>query len=91
MGILTDMSVYTTTLLNYQQKIFLFSNGSWYTTYMDRDNPIVLKKENQNVFLFKKEFDANKRQEGITKLQGDTQQYNDTAHRRRPLFLLLPS
>ena len=54
MGILTDMSVYTSTLLNYQQKIFLFSNGSWYSTYMDRDNPIVLKKEKQNVFLFKK-------------------------------------
>ena len=87
MGILTDMSVYTSTLLNYQQKIFLFSNGSWYTTYMDRDNPIVLKKDNQNVFLFKKEFDANKRQEGITKLQGDIQQYNDTLNQNGVLGL----
>jgi hypothetical protein len=76
MGILTDMTVYATNLLNYQQNIFLFSNGSWYSTYMDRDNPIVLKKESNNVFLFKKELDANKRQEGVTKLQGDIQNYN---------------
>jgi len=77
MGVLSDMSLYTNNLLAYQQKIFLYANASWYGTFMDRDNPIVLKQNSQNVYIFKKELDVNKRSEGVTKLKGDIDQYND--------------
>jgi len=77
MGILSDMTLYTNNLLSYQQKVFLYTNASWYGTFMDRDNPIVLKENSQNVYIFKKELDADKRSEGVTKLKGDIEQYND--------------
>lgn len=77
MGVLSDMTLYTNNLLAYQQKIFLYANASWYGSFMDKDNPIVLKQNSQNVYIFKKELDANKRSDSITKLKGDIQQYND--------------
>lgn len=79
MGLLTDMTLYTNNLLTYQQKIFLFSNGSWFSTYMDRDNPIVLKTKSQNAFVFKQvyEIDPSKKQTAIAQLKGDIAQYND--------------
>lgn len=79
MGLLTDMTLYTSNLLTYQQKVFLFSNGSWFSTYMDRDNPIVLKTKSQNAFIFKQvfEIDPSKKQAAIAQLKGDINQYND--------------
>ena len=79
MGLLTDMTLYTNNLLTYQQKIFLFSNGSWFSTYMDRDNPIVFKNKSQNAFVFKQvyEIDPSKKQAAISQLKGDISQYND--------------
>ena len=77
MGLLTDMTLYTNNLLTYQQKVFLFSNGSWFSTYMDRDNPIVLKKQTQNAFVFKPIYNLEKREEGVTKLNSDINQYKD--------------
>ena len=77
MGLLTDMTMYTNNLLTYQQKVFLFSNGSWFSTYMDRENPIVLKKQEQNVFVFKETYDTEKQGIAISKLESDILQYRD--------------
>lgn len=76
MGILTDMTLFSTNLLTYQQKVFLYANASWYSTYMDRENPIVLLN-GENVFLYKPNLDATKRLEGENKLKSDISQYND--------------
>ena len=79
MGLLTDMTLYSNNLLTYQQKVFLYGSGSWFSTYMDRDSPIVLKQKEQNVYIFKEVYlkDINKRNEGISKLNADISQYND--------------
>ena len=78
MGLLTDMTLYTNNLLTYQQKVFLFSSGSWYTTYMDRDYPIVLKKKSQNAYVFKPPYnEPNRRVDATSKLVADINQYND--------------
>lgn len=76
MGVLTDMTVYQTNILNYQQNIFLFSNSSWFATYMDKDNPIVLKTNSQNVYLFK-ESTATFKVDAATKLESEVKKYND--------------
>ena len=60
MGILTDMTLFTNNLLTYQQIIFLYGNGSWFSTNMDRENPIVLKTK-ENTFVFKEVLDLEKR------------------------------
>jgi hypothetical protein len=76
MGILTDMTVYQNNLLNYQQNIFLFANSSWYNTYMDTNNPIVLKQGPVNVYLFKTS-SAQSKVDATNKLSGEIQKYND--------------
>ena len=76
MGLLTDMTLFSNNLLTYQQIIFLYSNGSWYSNNMDREYPIVLKNK-QNVYLFKPNLDADKREQAKAKLVGDITQYND--------------
>ena len=52
MGILTDMTVYQTNLLQFQQTIFIYSNSSWFNTYMDKNNPIVLKDTGEDRYIF---------------------------------------
>jgi len=76
MGLLTDMTLFTNNLLTYQQIIFLYGNGSWFSTNMDRENPIVLKTK-ENTFVFKEVLDLEKRGIAVAKLEGDIQQYND--------------
>jgi hypothetical protein len=76
MGILTDMTVYQKNLLNYQQNIFLYSNSSWFNTYTDKNNPIVLKQDSQNVFLFKQSTGESKLN-ATNKLDGEIKKYND--------------
>jgi hypothetical protein len=76
MGVLTDMTVYQNNLLNYQQNIFVYSNSSWFATYMDKDNPIVLKANSQNVYFFKESTSAYK-VDAATKLESDIRKYND--------------
>jgi hypothetical protein len=76
MGILTDMTVYQNNLLQYQQIVFLFGNSSWFNTYMDRNNPIVLKDGSLNVYLFK-ESNTQYKIDAEQKLKGDIQNYND--------------
>ena len=76
MGILTDMTVYQKNLLNYQQNIFIYSNSSWFNTYTDKNNPIVLKQDSQNVFLFKPSTGESKLN-ATNKLDGEIKKYND--------------
>jgi len=76
MGILTDMTVYQKNLLNYQQNIFIYSNSSWFNTYTDKNNPIVLKQDSQNVFLFKQSTGESKLN-ATNKLDGEIKKYND--------------
>lgn len=76
MGVLTDMTVYQNNLLNYQQNIFLYANSSWFATYMDKDNPIVLKNNSQNVYFFKESTPSYK-VDATTKLDSDIKKYNE--------------
>ena len=68
MGVLTEMTNYTNSLINYQQKVFLYTS-SWFNTYMDIKNPIVLKS-GQNIFYFKPNLNAEKIETALTELQG---------------------
>jgi hypothetical protein len=68
MGVLTEMTNYTNSLLNYQQKVFLFTS-SWFNTYMDVKNPIVLKS-GQNTFTFKPNLSQQNIETALTELQG---------------------
>jgi hypothetical protein len=74
MGVLTTMTDYTNTLLTYQQKVFLFTT-SWYNTYMDIKNPIILKS-GQKVYTFKKDLNAEKIGTALTELDGILKDYN---------------
>ena len=76
MGILTDMSVYQTNLLSFQQNIFTFTNASWFATYMDKDNPIVLKNNEKDVYLFKESVPSYKL-DAATKLESEINKYKD--------------
>ena len=73
LGILTDMSVYQSNLLLFQQNVFLYSNSSWYVTYLDTENPIVLKN-GQNVFFFKKS-EPQYKVDAENKLKGDIEKF----------------
>jgi len=68
MGVLTEMTNYTNSLLLYQQKVFLYTS-SWFNTYMDTKNPIVLKS-GQNIFTFKPNLSPENQQTAITELEG---------------------
>jgi len=74
MGVLTTMTEYTNLLLNYQQKVFLFTT-SWFNTYMDIKNPIILKS-GQKVYTFKKELSPEKRETALTELDGILKDFN---------------
>ena len=74
MGVMTTMTDYTNTLLSYQQKVFLFTT-SWFNTYMDIKNPIILKS-GQKVYDFKKELSPEKRETALTELDGIIKEYN---------------
>ena len=75
MGIITDMSVYQSNLLLFQQNVFLYSNSSWYNTYLDTDTPIILKKKNGlNVFFFK-ESTSQYKVDAENKLKGDIEKF----------------
>ena len=76
MGILSDMSVYQSNLLQYQQNIFTYSNSSWYNTYLDTESPIVLKNTGENVYLFKESTSGSKT-DAANKLKGEIENYND--------------
>jgi hypothetical protein len=74
MGVMTTMTDYTNTLLSYQQKVFLFTT-SWFNTYMDIKNPIILKS-GQKVYDYKKELSPEKRDTALTELDGIIKEYN---------------
>jgi hypothetical protein len=76
MGILTDMTVYQNNVLQFQQNIFLYANSSWYNTYMDTSNPIVLKEGSQNVYIFK-ESNSQSKIDAEQKLKGEIDNYKD--------------
>ena len=77
LGVLTEMTNYTNDLLAYQQKVFNYTS-SWYNTYMDVKNPIVLKSSGENVYNFKKELNLEKRLAAVAELEGIITKYNLT-------------
>ena len=77
LGVLTEMTNYTNDLLAYQQKVFNYTS-SWYNTYMDVKNPIVLKSSGENVYNFKKELNLEKRLAAVAELGGVIDKYNLT-------------
>jgi len=74
MGVLTTMTEYTNALLAYQQKVFIYTT-SWFNTYMDVKNPIVLKN-GQNVYTPLKSLSIEKRDTAATELNGIIKDYN---------------
>jgi len=74
LGVLTEMTNYTNTLTAYQQAVFVYLS-SWYNTYMDVKNPVVLKN-GTNVYRFQKKYDAQKRETALTELDGILKDYN---------------
>jgi hypothetical protein len=74
MGVMTTMTDYTNTLLSYQQKVFLFTT-SWFNTYMDIKNPIILKS-GQKVYDFLKKYSPEQRDTALTELDGIIKEYN---------------
>ena len=76
MGILTDMTVYQTNLLQFQQNIFLYSTSSWFNTYMDKNNPIVLKDTGEDRFIFLKS-NLEYKVDAENKLKGEIERYKN--------------
>ena len=74
LGVLTEMTNYTNTLTAYQQAVFVYLS-SWYNTYMDVKNPVVLKN-GSNVYRFQKKYDPQKRETALTELDGILKDYN---------------
>ena len=76
MGILTDMTVYQTNLLQFQQTIFIYSNSSWFNTYMDKENPIVLKDTGEDRYIFV-DSNAQYKADAENNLKGEIEKYKD--------------
>lgn len=76
MGILTDMTVYQTNLLQFQQTIFIYSNSSWFNTYMDKNNPIVLKDTGEDRYIFV-DSNAQYKADAENNLKGEIEKYKD--------------
>ena len=74
LGVLTEMTNYTNTLMAYQQAVFIYLS-SWYNTYMDVKSPVVLRN-GLNVYRFQKKYDAQKRETALTELDGILKDYN---------------
>ena len=74
LGVLTEMTNYTNTLLTYQQSVFIYLS-SWYNTYMDTKNPVVLKN-GSNVYRFLKKYSPENRETALTELDGLIKDYN---------------
>lgn len=68
LGVLTEMTNYTNALTLYQQKVYLYGS-SWYNTYIDTKSPIVLKN-GQNIYYYKTDLDAQKKETALTELGG---------------------
>jgi hypothetical protein len=74
LGVLTTMTDYSTNLFEYQKKIF-FGTSSWYNTYMDIKNPIILNN-GQKAYVFKKDLSLTKRETAKTELDGIIKDFN---------------
>ena len=75
MGILTDMTVYQNNLLQFQQNIYLYGTSSWFRTYLDVENPIVLKT-GEDVYFFKESTPQSK-VDATNKLKGEIEKFKD--------------
>lgn len=75
LGVLTDMSNYSNSLLAYQQTIFLFAETSWFKKYMDFERPFILTN-GQKVYIFKDTIKAQDRPNAITDLESRITKYN---------------
>jgi hypothetical protein len=74
LGVLTELDNFQTQLTEFQKKVFFYGD-SWFETFMDKTNSYTIKDTNDVVYIFKKEYDANKQSEAETKLAGIFTEY----------------
>jgi hypothetical protein len=69
LGVLTDISNYTTTLNDYQRDVF-FSTSSWAKKYLETDEPFVVNNEEKTkIYIFKKEITLENKVSAINELK----------------------
>lgn len=79
---LTDLNTYQETLQKYAGVVFYYKNASgneekaWAETYLDKTTPLILKNGLQ-VYTFKKEYNAQKKEDAKTKLRSIITEYNE--------------
>jgi hypothetical protein len=86
MAPITDAENYSTTLEEYEKKVFYARGESWFYTYMDTENFFVDKQTNHKVYTFNKTtFEGGKRDIATTELKGLIEKYN-TVLSQNPTF-----
>ena len=73
---LTNLDAYGVHLLDYQKEIFYNVKTSWFNEFMDTENCYIKNKTGQKIYTFKKDLDAQKKSDAISKLKGLVEKYN---------------
>ena len=84
---LTDCDLYQNTLNDYKGYVFYYTTGdeiSWARTYLDFDNPLILKN-GLKVYTFKKEYNGQKKEDAKSKLKSLIDKYNELLNGNKTL------
>jgi hypothetical protein len=72
---LTRLEDYSNYLGKYQGDVFYYAKDSWFEKFMDKDNYYMLKDNLTKVYTFKKEFNAQKKSDALSDLNGIIDKY----------------
>lgn len=75
LGVLTEISNYNKSLLNYQQAVFLFQTTSWFNKFMNTKEPIITKNGYQ-LYTFSPNLPVETRQKWKSELNALLLKYN---------------
>jgi len=73
---LTNLDTYNSQLMDYQKEVFYTLKVSWFNEFMDNENYYIKNKTGQKIYTFKKNLDAQKKNDAISKLKGLISKYN---------------
>ena len=80
MNPLTDLEIYQKVINDYVKEVYTAQGelaGSWFNKYMDTTAPYILNNQfKTKIYTFKKNFDAQKKQEATTQLKSLIETYN---------------
>ena len=75
MGVLTDVSNYQNSLINYQTKVYFGAGTSWFNKYMDTKNPYITKN-GETVYTWLPNIKLEDRPKWYKELEGIVLTYN---------------